>query len=137
PRVHRHRLPAERPRGPGHEHVAARGVGGHVRPRLRHQAPGGRGRTPGGSADQPAQRGRQGQARPAPAAPRPRDRLMGALARLLSRRGDTGTGATATLPSRGRTPKDLLHASGMSTEQLRITWIAVSWLLTYPDEDTL
>ena len=62
---------------------------------------------------------------------------MGALARLLSRRGDTGTGATATLPSRGRTPKDLLHASGMSTEQLRITWIAVSWLLTYPDEDTL
>src|SRR5699024_6383354 len=28
-------------------------------------------------------------------------------------------------------------ASGMSTEQLRITWIAVSWLLTYPDEDTL
>lgn len=61
---------------------------------------------------------------------------MGALARLLSRRG-AGTGATATLPARGRAPKDLLHASGMSTEQLRVTWIAVSWLLSYPDEATL
>ena len=62
---------------------------------------------------------------------------MGALARLLSRRADTGSGATATLPPRGRAPKDLLHASGMSTEQMRLIWIAVSWLLTYPDPDTL
>ncbi|MGO2194223.1 MULTISPECIES: nitrate reductase molybdenum cofactor assembly chaperone [unclassified Brachybacterium] len=62
---------------------------------------------------------------------------MGALARLLSRRSDPGAGAVATLPPRGRTPKDLLHASGMTTEQLRITWIAVSWLLTYPDRDTI
>lgn len=62
---------------------------------------------------------------------------MGALARLLSRRGDAGSGATTTLPSRGRVSKDLLHASGMSTEQMRVIWIAVSWLLTYPDEDTL
>lgn len=62
---------------------------------------------------------------------------MGALARLLSRRSDPGAGATATLPSRGRAPKDLLHASGMSTEQMRVAWIAVSWLLTYPDEEAL
>lgn len=62
---------------------------------------------------------------------------MGALARLLSRRGDSTAAATATLPPRGRAPKDLLHASGMSTQQMRITWIAVSWLLSYPDESAL
>lgn len=64
---------------------------------------------------------------------------MGALARLLGRRaGESGQGGTATLsPHRPRSPRDLLHASGMSTEQLRVTWIAVSWLLTYPDEQTL
>ncbi|GAA4526252.1 nitrate reductase molybdenum cofactor assembly chaperone [Brachybacterium paraconglomeratum] len=61
---------------------------------------------------------------------------MGALARLLSRRSDPGAGGVATLPPRGRAPKDLLHASGMTTEQLRVTWIAVSWLLSYPDHDT-
>lgn len=60
---------------------------------------------------------------------------MGALARLLSRRSDPGAGDTVTLPPRGRTPKDQLHASGMTTEQLRITWIAVSWLLTYPERE--
>ena len=58
---------------------------------------------------------------------------MGALARLLRR----SSGTTATLPPRGRAPKDLLHASGMTTAQMRAIWIAVSWLLTYPDEDTL
>lgn len=62
---------------------------------------------------------------------------MGALARLLSRRSDPGAGGVATLPPRGQATKDLLHASGMTTEQLRITWIAVSWLLTYPDRDTI
>lgn len=63
---------------------------------------------------------------------------MGALARLLSRRSEgPGKGATALAPSKARSPRDLLHASGMSTEQLRFTWIAVSWLLTYPDQETL
>lgn len=62
---------------------------------------------------------------------------MGALARLLSRRDGAGDGAADTLPPRGRPGKDLLHASGMTTEQLRITWIAVSWLLTYPEREIL
>ena len=62
---------------------------------------------------------------------------MGTLARLLTRRGDTDTASTKPAPRRARSPRDLLHASGMSTEQLRVTWIAVSWLLTYPHEDTL
>lgn len=63
---------------------------------------------------------------------------MGALARLLGRRAEGGGAGTATLArERPRSPKDLLHASGMSTEQLRITWIAVSWLLTYPDQGTI
>src|SRR5699024_2998987 len=69
--------------------------------------------------------------------PRRPKRLMDALARLLSRRGDTGSGATASLPSRGRTRRDLLHASGLSTEQLRLTWIEVSTLLTYRYDDTI
>lgn len=77
---------------------------------------------------------------------------MGALARLLSRRpSDTAApaadgspapaAAPATRPSTGtrraRAPKDLLHASGLSTEELRACWIAVSWLLTYPDGQTM
>ncbi|MGO2995240.1 MAG: nitrate reductase molybdenum cofactor assembly chaperone [Brachybacterium alimentarium] len=68
---------------------------------------------------------------------------MGALARLLARRGGTGAAASTTSrafsasPARPRSPEGLLHASGMSIEQLRIAWIAVSWLLTYPDEETL
>ena len=63
---------------------------------------------------------------------------MGALARLLGRRSDGGGTGTATFPpSAPRSPRDLLHASGMSTEQMRITWIAVSWLLTYPDRETV
>lgn len=67
---------------------------------------------------------------------------MGALARLLSRRsssadGTTADGAVAPLPPRRGASRDLLHASGLSTEQLRMTWIAVSWLLSYPDEGTL
>src|SRR5699024_2264883 len=71
------------------------------------------------------------------------ERLMGALARLLARRGGTGAAASTTSrafsasPARPRSPEGLLHASGMSIEQLRIAWIAVSWLLTYPDEETL
>jgi len=61
---------------------------------------------------------------------------MGALARLLGRRSEGAD--TATLPrTPARSPRDLLHASGMSTEQMRITWIAVSWLLTYPDQETV
>src|SRR5699024_2868394 len=98
---------------------------------------GGRRRPPGGRADQPAELGREGTARRTVPDPGDGERLMGALARLLSRRSATGSGATATLPPRGRAPKDLLHASGMSTAQMRAIWIAVSWLLTYPDEDTL
>lgn len=65
---------------------------------------------------------------------------MGALARLLARRGDvekTAAPSRRTAPRKARTPKDLLHASGMSTEELQAAWIAVSWLLTYPDEATL
>lgn len=62
---------------------------------------------------------------------------MGALARLLSRRSDTDAGPRKPGPLRARGPRDLLHASGMTTEQLRVTWIAVSWLLTYPDPGTL
>ena len=70
---------------------------------------------------------------------------MGALARLLGRRSadgataaDGGGAGTATLaPKRVRSPKDLLHASGLTTPQLRATWLAVSWLLTYPDEATV
>ena len=65
---------------------------------------------------------------------------MGALARLLARRGDvekTAAPSRRTAPRKARTPKDLLHASGMSTEELQAAWIAVSWLLTYPDEVTL
>ena len=79
---------------------------------------------------------------------------MGALARLLSRRtGDTTAPAAAAAdgspppaaaagprPSksarRARPPRDLLHASGLSTQELRACWIAVSWLLTYPDGQT-
>ena len=64
---------------------------------------------------------------------------MGALARLLGRRtadGEAGgSTATATLPpKRARSPKDLLHASGLDLPALRTTWLAVSWLLSYPDE---
>lgn len=65
---------------------------------------------------------------------------MGALARFLARRGDvekTAAPSRRTAPRKARTPKDLLHASGMSTEELQAAWIAVSWLLTYPDEATL
>ena len=75
---------------------------------------------------------------------------MGALARLLGRRGSGGAApgsqadpasaggvATATRPRRARAPADLLHASGMSTDELRACWIAVSWLLTYPDEQLI
>ena len=65
---------------------------------------------------------------------------MGALARLLARRGDvekTAAPSRRTAPRKARTPKDLLHASGMSTEELQAAWIAVSWLLTYPDKVTL
>lgn len=63
---------------------------------------------------------------------------MGALARLLGRRSEGAGTSTATLTrSPARSPRDLLHASGMSTEQMRITWIAVSWLLTYPDQETV
>ncbi|MCT1910114.1 nitrate reductase molybdenum cofactor assembly chaperone, partial [Brachybacterium paraconglomeratum] len=70
---------------------------------------------------------------------------MGALARLLGRRSADGapaadgggTGAATLAPKRVRSPKDLLHASGLTTPQLRATWLAVSWLLTYPDEATL
>ncbi|MEE1649784.1 nitrate reductase molybdenum cofactor assembly chaperone [Brachybacterium sp. J144] len=69
---------------------------------------------------------------------------MGALARLLGRRtadngspggGGTGTATVTPPPTRGRSPQDLLHAAGLSTEELRITWLAVSWLLSYPDQD--
>ncbi|GAA1486380.1 nitrate reductase molybdenum cofactor assembly chaperone [Brachybacterium fresconis] len=62
---------------------------------------------------------------------------MGTLARLLTRRGDAGAGPTASAPRRARGPLGLLHASGMTTEQLRVTWIAVSWLLTYPHPETI
>ncbi|MGY5764844.1 nitrate reductase molybdenum cofactor assembly chaperone [Brachybacterium sp. DNPG3] len=31
--------------------------------------------------------------------------------------------------------RDLLHASGMTTPQLRACWLAVSWLLSYPDAE--
>lgn len=63
---------------------------------------------------------------------------MGALARLLGRReGETGTSGPTASPSRARAPQDLLLASGMTREELRICWIAVSWLLTYPDQRTL
>lgn len=73
---------------------------------------------------------------------------MGALARLLGRRGDTPDGtdpspatpsgrSLATLPAMpGARVEDLLHASGMSTPQLRACWLAVSWLLSYPDAAT-
>jgi len=54
---------------------------------------------------------------------------MGALARLLSR--PTGQDLP---PKRARSPKDLLHASGLTTQELRTCWLAVSWLLTYPDD---
>jgi nitrate reductase delta subunit len=62
---------------------------------------------------------------------------MGALARLLGRRAADGAAAgTATLPpKRSRAGQDLLHASGLATPALRTTWIAVSWLLSYPDQD--
>lgn len=63
---------------------------------------------------------------------------MGALARLLGRReGETGASGPTASPSWTRTPKDLLLASGMTREELRICWIAVSWLLSYPDQQTL
>lgn len=55
---------------------------------------------------------------------------MGALARILERR--SGTARDQAAP-RSRPASDLLHASGMTTDQLRSCWIAVSWLLTYPD----
>ncbi|WP_114855710.1 nitrate reductase molybdenum cofactor assembly chaperone [Brachybacterium sp. YJGR34] len=61
---------------------------------------------------------------------------MGALARLLGRR-DGGPGAATASSPRGRAGKDQLHASGMTTEELRICWIAVSWMLTYPEERTI
>jgi nitrate reductase delta subunit len=60
---------------------------------------------------------------------------MGALARLLGRReADGAAGSAALPPKRSRTGQDLLHAAGLGTEDLRVTWLAVSWLLTYPDE---
>jgi nitrate reductase delta subunit len=63
---------------------------------------------------------------------------MGALARLLQRRDRPATGDRPVDTGRGRRgPKDLLHASGMDTDQLRSCWIAASWLLSYPDRDTL
>lgn len=59
---------------------------------------------------------------------------MGALARLLGR-GEAPPGTEAgTAPAR-QAPRrgDLLHASGLDTAQLRAAWMAVSWLLSYPD----
>lgn len=61
---------------------------------------------------------------------------MGALSRLLARREGAGPEVRATT-TRTRMTRDLLHASGMSTEELRACWIVVSWLLTYPDRDVL
>ncbi|AXK45351.1 nitrate reductase molybdenum cofactor assembly chaperone [Brachybacterium saurashtrense] len=63
---------------------------------------------------------------------------MGALARLLGRRtGEDAVHGAAVAAARGpksvRSPRDLLHASGLDTPQLRITWLAASWLLSYPD----
>ncbi|MFC0676059.1 nitrate reductase molybdenum cofactor assembly chaperone, partial [Brachybacterium hainanense] len=39
-------------------------------------------------------------------------------------------------PRTARRPADLLLASGLDVPQLRACWLAVSWLLTYPDEET-
>ena len=58
---------------------------------------------------------------------------MGAIARLLGRETATESPRAAQRPRRARSPQDLLLASGMSLEEMRICWIAVSWLLTYPD----
>ncbi|MBB5831154.1 nitrate reductase molybdenum cofactor assembly chaperone [Brachybacterium aquaticum] len=62
---------------------------------------------------------------------------MGALARLLGRRDAPSSSAPATSPRShpARSPQDLLHASGLDLPELRITWLAVSWLLGYPDEE--
>src|SRR5699024_9606239 len=145
-----HRLPPELAGRARDGDVAAGGVAGHVRTGVCEQAPGISGPQAGGHAHQPAQLGRQGQARGTVPHPEHGDGLMGALARLLGRRGSGGAApgsqadpasaggvATATRPRRARAPADLLHASGMSTDELRACWIAVSWLLTYPDEQLI
>src|SRR5690606_3576869 len=91
-----------------------------------------------GRAHQPAELGRQRQAGRSVPDPGRGESLMGALARLLGRReGETGTSGPTASHSRARAPQDLLLASGMTREELRICWIAVSWLLTYPDQQTL
>lgn len=63
---------------------------------------------------------------------------MGALARLLGRREDLaapGARAMTAARSGGSGARgDLLHASGLETGELRAAWMAVSWLLSYPDE---
>ena len=88
---------------------------------------------------------------------------MGALARLLERqRGGAGAGTeagrTASAGREANAPRkpsgrgrrqagssttrrgrqlDLLHASGLSTAELRATWLAASWLLTYPNAEVM
>lgn len=67
---------------------------------------------------------------------------MGALARLLDRQrrgpsADAPQAGPVPAPPAGRRSSDLLHAAGLTTEQLRVTWLAASWLLTYPGPSTL
>jgi nitrate reductase molybdenum cofactor assembly chaperone NarJ/NarW len=53
---------------------------------------------------------------------------MGLLSRVLERRG----GAVPVAQKR-----DPLRAAGMGLDELRATWIAASWLLSYPDDELL
>ena len=69
---------------------------------------------------------------------------MGALARLLGRRSadgataaDGGERAPRPSPRSGALAEGPAARSGLTTPQLRATWLAVSWLLTYPDEATV
>lgn len=45
----------------------------------------------------------------------------------------TRAGTGAPVGRRSHAPRDLLHAAGLPTDALRGCWLAVSWLLSYPD----
>lgn len=51
---------------------------------------------------------------------------MGLLSRVLERRGS---------PVPVAQKRDPLHAAGLTVDELCATWIAASWLLSYPDEE--